>query len=139
MKFIVSKAVEKKSHETNCYELHVTSMSGDADHYETNTRCFTDLTGELKVLEEYLKFFDAFCQLDWNTQCDLQDGRLFDRFLLGLKLDLCSDALCDLIGDDITTREFMASPDEIWVTYWDGAGIEYEVRKEDGTPMKWHR
>lgn len=139
IKLNIGEVIQKPSLK-DTFILHVKSMSGDADEFHTN-EFYSESNGRdrTKRFNRLLEYFVAYSKLGWNEQCDLRDG-ILDHKDLEQFSDVGDDAR-DLVGTDVTCREYYATPDSIWVTYVDRVGIEHHVDIEvDGTAYtKIHR
>lgn len=124
--FEIGPEVEKKKTPKLKWRLHVRAMSGDADHYEHKTSTFNSVA----ELEKYFSLVDAFCRLSWNAGCDDKAVRYAVKVaakLVNLNSDEAWDWYTDFIGYDVTSDGHLASPDNVWVTYFDEHGLEHDV------------
>lgn len=127
------------------YRLSVEFMSGDGDHYETETYDFKT-TEELGL---YLGVLDLYNTVSWNEQCDIQEVKHWCE-LAGFKYDWRSDnsnltpqqkavvAFAENIPSDVQSDgDWQAAPSSWAVTYFDAEGVEHSVAiaKDDGSPF----
>lgn len=123
MEFSLVKLVSNET-PSSCYRLHVKSMSGDADLYQTATR---DIRSE-EELEKLILLFDAFFDLDHNSQCDYNSVvSAIEEKGEELGFEYPTDEYGDLTGYDVIYQGNFAKPNIIWVTWFNEYGEEYEV------------
>jgi hypothetical protein len=131
MDFIIDKAVPApEDNPRNVFRLHVVGMSGDADHYETNTRDYDNLPAMMPV-------FRMMCR-------GFQTARLYDNKALEIAIEMegerlddgnpdykpyAQDLYSELVGYDITNGGVTkCMPDKMYVRYFNEFGIEHEIQ-----------
>lgn len=123
--FEVGPVIATKKLKSN-WRLHVRAMSGDADHYEHITNDFSDVD----KLSKHFALLDAYCRLSWNAGCHEKSVKIAIRSaaeLVELSPDKAMDWYSDFVGRDITCNDYYASPDRVWITYFDEDGVEHNV------------
>lgn len=125
IKLNIGEVIQKPSLK-DTFILHVKSMSGDADEFHTD-KFYSKSNGRDRTnrFNRILEYFVAYSRLDWNEQCNLRDGILDHKDLE--QFSDVGDDVRDLVGTDVTWREYYATPDSIWVTYVDLIGMEHHV------------
>jgi len=111
----------------NKWVMHFWNMSGDADHYEE----------EKLELESTLKFLDYIMIYATHWLMNERDRYDNDKVLaaadakgveLGMDPGDAHDLYSDLAGYDVQSDgQFLASPEECWITYFDEHGVEHQV------------
>jgi hypothetical protein len=130
--FLINKAPIPLEPPPICiYRLHIKSMSGDADAYNTEILDFKfDLEQPFVPTDLiiHIKLFMAFFELEWNQGCD-EDLVAEGIILRGRELDILYpiDTYCELVGNDVTCEGIWAKADEMWVTFFDHDGVEHNV------------
>jgi hypothetical protein len=128
--FEIGKPVEQKKNPTNVWRLHVRTMHGDADHYETvvtdyspsNTSSDYAHQGERGLLLS-IAIIKALKENKYARNID----DILDEAAKPFGFEYWSDIVCDSIGRDITHDEVWASPQDWYVTWFDEKGIEHKV------------
>jgi hypothetical protein len=119
----IGDLIVPKKNPVDTYRLHVRSMSGDADAYNTHT---IDFDTALEVVK-HVQLFDGFFELSWNEACD-EDIVIEAIEKRGKELDFefALDFYQDMVGNDITNHN-MASPSELWATWFDENAREHKM------------
>jgi hypothetical protein len=128
MDFIIEKAIPAEKAPKDIYRLHVVGMSGDADHYETNTRDFSDMQEPKmrKIIAIMIAGFQTHCL--YNDK--LQDEAI-EKAAEGTDIKYPTDVYTDMVGYDITNDgQTRCSPDEMYVTWFNCFGTEHKVAIE---------
>ena len=132
----IGEPVKLKKRPTNKWRLHVHVMHGDADHDETNKEDFAFTHAETIDPELAFKIetFKNLFAMHWNDQCD--------ENALGIAIEKAEettgykahcDAFIDLVPKDVTCQNGRkAMPREMWITFFDANGTEFEVILPDG-------
>lgn len=112
------------------WRLRVTTMHGDADHYEKIKMDFSELSHKSRCrLELYLKMLEAFFKLSWNEGCEQSAVLSAIMSATGLADGPASDMWYELVGYDITYGGGQwATPDKVELTFFDDKGIEYTTK-----------
>ena len=111
---------------TNTWRIHASLMHGDADHY-------TDATADFPFLEQAMWHFClllAFCAMSWNDACEadlVEEAVRKEAERQGMTSDRGYDWYEDFVEGDVTNCDALASPDKVWMTYFDGQGREFAV------------
>lgn len=108
---------------TNCYRLTITSMSGDADAYNTNH--FDDL--DEKEILDYINIIITSWQIGDDKYDEYKLIAAIESKGEELGYEYPMDVFGDLVGYDVTCEGEYASLDEIKVTYFNEHGIEFKV------------
>lgn len=134
--FVVNKKAKVEVHRDE-YEIEVSSMHGDADHYSTNSSFFSKQDeGKMKELFMWLSFFDHLKELKWPDRDTIDE--LLRQYVhayhkeIGNPLDeddYCWDSISELVDRDMTSDgEYMCKPDLVAVYYHDTYGVKQEVK-----------
>lgn len=132
--FVVNKKAKVEVHRDE-YELEVSSMHGDADHYSTKTKFFKKEDEEdMKELFMWLSFFDHLKELGYPDRDTIEEliKLYFKEYNEELEEDedyWDSDGIRDLISYDATTdNQYICRPSIIAVYYHDTYGVKQEVK-----------
>lgn len=124
-RFRIAGPIEKPK-ARDVWRLHIKSMSGDADEFNTVVKDFKDLM----EMERHLKVIAAFFTLSWNQGCDDELARetmLKVALEQGWDKGQFGDFHYDMVGRDVTYSDVMRRPHKMWVTYFDNVGVEHHV------------
>ena len=101
---MIKEPLEVAKNPTNKVFLNMRSMSGDADSYETNRIGFPpDSEEEREDLYKLVRLLQAYSNLAWNAQCDINSGTAWERLYIqefNESNDDIVDAISDLVGWD---------------------------------------
>lgn len=112
------------------YELVVTGMSGDGDHYEK-----TSDYGDQEQIAEWINILNAVSNLGWNARCG-DDNAVFAAISqrakeLEIDPDEAKDWYSDMVGSDITTNNGLrAMFTGVEVFWYDPDGNKFNVNVE---------
>jgi len=127
MEFLVNKAITEDN-PTNKMRLHVVGMSGDADHFETNTRDYDTVEQMLPAFRMMIRGF--------------QTAGLYDKKVLEMAIEMegerldegnpdykpyAQDIYSELVGYDVTCEGERCMPDRMYVTWFNDFGVEHEL------------
>lgn len=131
MKFTIGPALPVPRNE---YLLHVCSMSGDADSYQTEHVAFDpeDLEGLTDHIQIFAHILSRVGSNDLRDHETLREEiREVSSSLSTLSFEEAYDMYSELVGSDLTYRDgTWARIDSVWVTYRDPEGVEFEVQIE---------
>lgn len=129
MDFIIDKVIHPEDNPHNIYRLHVVGMSGDADHYETNTRDYNNIDEMLPVFRMMVRAFKT--------------ARLYDEKALEMAIEMegerlddgnpdykpyALDIYSDLVGYDVTNDgQTRCMPDRMYITWFNDFGTEHKI------------
>lgn len=119
----------EKDKTTNMWVMNFENMSGDGDHYEQNIHMFKDpLTQEIR--NSMLNIITLY-SIEWGMGEDRYTEDLVIKEVkhVGEKLGITNplDLYLDIVGQDVTCEDHMASPQEVWITYFNEYGDEYQT------------
>lgn len=128
MDFIIDKAVTLEDNPRNVFRLYVVGMSGDGDHYETNTRDYDNLPQMMPCFRMMCRGFQTAPLYDGKvleTTIEMEGERLEDGNpdYKPYALDLYSE----LVGWDVTNEGVRCMPDKMYVRYFNDFGVEHEI------------
>lgn len=127
---MIKEPLEVAKNPTNKVFLNMRSMSGDADSYENNRIGFSpDSEEEREDLYKLVRLLQAYSNLAWNAQCDINSGTAWERLYIqefNESNDAIVDAISDLVGWD-NTYDQLAAPDRWHLTYFNDKGVEHRV------------
>jgi hypothetical protein len=114
---------EKIKHPKNKFVLHLKMMHGDADHYTTEDI----ILDRNKAIEEWNMLsvlFDLVSEWDYLCEFDIIDRLKNSEQLQGIP---DPDRCLDLIHYDVKYDGRRATPESMWMTYFDDDGVEYNI------------
>jgi len=126
MEFLIDKAITPDNNPHNTYRLHVVGMSGDADHYETNTCDYDSIEEMLPVFNMMIRGFQAARYYDSKVLVEAleQEGEQIGD---GKHASYARDIYSGLVGYDVTREGELCMPDMMYVTWFNDFGVEHEV------------
>jgi hypothetical protein len=122
-----AKIVKEKT--TNQWVMSFRNMSGDGDHYEIVTKSFGDPPSKKDLLTEMLNTI-AIYTASWRLRIE---NRYTDSLIMEevnevgtyLKILDPMDLYTEIVGFDIyTDGDNLASPQELWISWFDRYGDE---------------
>lgn len=124
MKFLLNKTTLVGENPTDTYRIHLELMHGDADHDTTATRDLTN-TKELEKVVDILKV-----GFDYEAHNQNKMEEAIEKVGLSLGVEDANDIYSDLVGDDVTYMDCLASIEKLYVTWFNGGGVEYDMSIE---------
>jgi len=139
MDFIINQAIIPEDNPRNIYRLHVVGMSGDADHYETNTRDFKNIDHMLPTFHMMVRGFQLARFRDKKAleiAIEMEGERLADEFCDYKPYAM--DIYSELVGYDVTCDDKLCMPDRMYITWFNDLGIEHKISiiSDDGEVVK---
>ena len=128
MDFIIDKAIVPETNPKCLYRLHVVGMSGDADHYETNTSDFKNIDHMLPTFRLMVRGFQTAKLYDEKALLEAinEEGeRLSDEFCD--YAPYAEDVYSGLVGYDVTYEGRKCMPDRMYVTWFNDFGTEHKI------------
>jgi len=118
----IKDAIPELIKPTHKYKIHIKSMHSDADAYTTQTK----LVETREDVKKYIKFLSTV----WTMKGDEYDDGEVRKAIREAAEELGieghgEDVWMDLVDLDQTNDQNYAYVDEIWVTYFNSHGIEF--------------
>lgn len=125
IRLITGKQIIDKSNPINIFQVHIKSMHGDGDHYSESKIDVDNVNDVIK----YLILFAARWTMIGDQYNNSEVLKAAEEKAIELKLDSNGhDLWLTYVGSDITNEQICAAPDELWVTYFNNTGIEFEYQ-----------
>jgi len=129
MELLIDKAVTPKENPRNVFRLYVVGMSGDADHYETNTRDYDNVPQMMPAFRMMCRGFETAQYYDEKVLeiAINMEGERLDDGNPDYK-PYAEDIYSELVGYDVTNDgQTKCMPDKMYVRYFNDFGIEHEI------------
>jgi hypothetical protein len=128
MDFIINKAIHPEDNPHCTFRLHVVGMSGDGDHYETNTREFDNVDQMLPTFRMMIRGFQTASFYD-DKALELAIEMEGERIDIGNPnyKPYAQDIYSDLVGYDVTCEGRKCMPDRMYITWFNDFGTEYKI------------
>lgn len=130
MDFLINKSITSEPNPRNVLRLHVVGMSGDADHYETNTRDYKNVEEMLPAFRMMIRGFQTARLYDekaLNEAIEEEGDRLDEGHSDPKYKAYAMDVYSELVGYDVTSEGMLCMPERMYVTWFNDYGEEYAM------------